>query len=382
MTTDIRVANEFLESLILHPKTAGEVRGGETLFYPWNENMPYSSDIYAAEIEKEPGRDFVILNFGDIQCHDGEAFSEVGEFAEETMDKLIRKTNPDLITLTGDNAFDSFAYLRLINFLDSYGIPWAAVMGNADHTGLVSEFWGAYRMAEAKHCLFDYGPKLRDDGDMGYGNYMVNITENGRVVHTLFFVDTHHEDEMQAGSYDHLYNSQIAWYKWAVNGIAAECGRIVPSTVFMHIPVPEYRDAWEAALDLNTGKPAAPYADELFCCVNETMGYPRFNNGFFDVCHALGSTKTMLCGHDHVNCFALPHRGIVLAYTMKTGYGCYWTKELNGGTTVTVTEDGAARVAHHYIDPKASQVKKFLLDYYGINRYGEGVRPHFTKETE
>ena len=67
MTADIRVINEFLESLIEHPKTPDEVRHGDTLFYDWNEALPYSSDLYAAEIEKDPDRDFVILNFADIQ---------------------------------------------------------------------------------------------------------------------------------------------------------------------------------------------------------------------------------------------------------------------------------------------------------------------------
>lgn len=140
MTADIRVVNEFLDSLILHPAAPDEVRGGENLFYDWNENLPYSSKTYATTIEKSPDKDFVVLNFSDVQCHDGEAFSEVGEFAEETMDKLIQKVKPDLITFSGDNAFDPFAYLRLIRFIDAYGIPRAAVMGNADHTGLVSEF--------------------------------------------------------------------------------------------------------------------------------------------------------------------------------------------------------------------------------------------------
>ena len=120
MITDFRVANEFLESLILHPKSPEEVRFGDTLFYDWNDTLPYSSEVYAAEIEKDPQRDFVILNFADIQCHDGEAFSEVGEFAEETMDKLIRKTKPNLITLSGDNAFDAFAYENKYKYVCRY----------------------------------------------------------------------------------------------------------------------------------------------------------------------------------------------------------------------------------------------------------------------
>ncbi|MBE6999734.1 MAG: hypothetical protein E7428_06070 [Ruminococcaceae bacterium] len=367
MTADIRVVNEFLDSLILHPKTPDEVRGGESLYYDWSPSLPFSSELYATEIEKTPGRDFVILNLADIQCHDGEAFSQVGEFYEETIEKLINKTSPDLITLTGDNAFDPFAYLKLIRFLDSFGIPWAPVMGNADHTGLVSEFWGAYQLAEAKNCLFDYGPK-----GMGDGNYIIHITENGKPIHTLFMMDSHHEEEMVPGSYDHFYENQIAWYRWAVEGIAREVRQVVPSTVFMHIPVPEYQNAWDA-IQAPDGGLIPPYNSHPFCKVHEKMGPPNFNNGFFALCKELDSTKNMVCGHDHVNCFSIDYQGITLTYGMKTGYGCYWERETNGGTTLTIDSDGLVKPEHHYVDPRESKVKAFLLEYYGINRYSEGV---------
>ncbi len=358
-TNEPRVVSEFLDTLILHPVSPNEVRGGETPFYNWSPELQYDSAVYAQTVAKKPGKDFVILNFADIQCHDGEAYSIVGEFAEETMTRLIEKTKPDLITLTGDNAFDSFAHLRLIRFLDSFGIPWAPVMGNADHTGVVSEFWIAWRMMEAKHCLFRLGPK-----DMGYGNYILNITENGQTVHTLFFMDTHHEEEMQAGSYDHLYDAQIAWYRWAVEGIAKEAGRTVPSSVFFHIPVPEYKDAWEAAHDSVTGALLPEYRDVQFCKKQEEFGFPKFNNGFLAMCRTLGSTKNIICGHEHTNCFALPYEGITLIYAMKTGYGCYWEHKTHGGTTLTVRKDGMTAVTQHYIDPAASQNAEFLDWYY------------------
>ena len=50
MTADIRVVNEFLDSLILHPKTPDEVRGGESLYYDWDSSLPFSSELYATEI--------------------------------------------------------------------------------------------------------------------------------------------------------------------------------------------------------------------------------------------------------------------------------------------------------------------------------------------
>ncbi len=358
MLSNERIKNEFLESLILHPKSPDELRKGESYFYEWNENLPFSSEIYVSKIEKNPDKDFVILNFTDIQCHDSEAYSEVGEFYEETIDKLIKETNPDLITLTGDNAFDPFAYLRLIRFIESYDIPWAPVMGNADHTGVVSEFWIAYQLSEAKNCLFECGPE-----GMGYGNYIINITENSKPVHTLFMMDTHHEDEMQDCSYDHFYKEQIKWYEWAVKGLEKENSSAVPSSVFMHIPVPEYLDAWNSIHDKKTNKLISPYNTEPFCKYQEEIGAPKFNYGFFELCKKLGSTKNMLCGHEHTNCFTINYEGINLTYTMKTGYGCYWEHKTHGGTTVTIKSNGDTVTKHHYIDPSESENPKFL-DWY------------------
>ncbi len=364
MELDFKVAADYLTTLVNHPKTPDEVQDKENIFYKWDSSHPYSSDVYAASLEKDPTMDFVILNFADIQCHDGEAFSEIGEFAEETMGKLIAQTKPDLITFTGDNAFDPFAYLRLIRFIDAYNIPWAAVMGNADHKGIVSEFWAAYQMAQAKNSLFDYGPE-----NMGYGNYIINIKENGKTIHTVFMMDTHYKDETQGERRDHLWDNQIEWYKWTVNGIAAQAGYVVPSTAIMHIPVPEYQDAWYSIYDKDTKTLAPEYKDLPFNKVHEAFCTPKFNNGFFALCKELGSTKTIVCGHDHTNCFAIPYEGITLTYAMKTGCGCYWEQETNGGTTLAVSSDGQAKVSFHYIDPAKSKVKKFALDYYNINLY-------------
>ena len=121
-------------------------------------------------------------------------------------------------------------------------------MGNHDGQGCPSEFWCAYNFAQAKNCLFKFGPR-----GMGYGNYIVNITENGEIIHSLFLMDTHsdvEEDNINgaAGSgYDHLWKDQFDWYSWAVDGIEAAAGKQVESTVIFHIPLYEYKLAYGKA---------------------------------------------------------------------------------------------------------------------------------------
>lgn len=353
-------SKEYADLIVSHPADESEVRDGNC-FYRWDSSLPYIPETYEICIEKDPSRDFMILNLADIQCHDAEAFSEVGEFYEETISKLIEKVRPDLITLTGDNAFDSLAHLKLIEFLESFSVPWAPVMGNADHTGCISEFWLAYRLSRAKNCLFSFGPEGH-----GYGNYIINIRENGRAVQTLFMMDTHHEEEMMKGSYDHLSREQVEWYEWAVKGIASNEGKTVPSTAVMHIPVPEIQNAWDSVYDYEKQELTGRYKNEPFCKMHEKNGAPLFNNGFFEKAKNLGSTKNMLFGHDHINCFCIEYEGIDLTYAMKTGYGCYWEKETNGGTVLTVSSDGKVKTDYIYIDPSQSKVKKFMLEYYGV----------------
>ena len=307
---------------------------------------------YAIELEKDPSKDFVVLNLADVQLEDDILYAESGLESSKMVDDLISEIQPDLITLSGDNAWGTVAYIDLIERIDAYGIPWAPVMGNHDGQGCVSEFWAAYLLSEAENCLFEFGPK-----DMGYGNYIINITENGKIIHTLFMLDTHNnavytlEDGSTVSGYDHLWENQIEWYKWAVNGIAAVEGKTVESTVIMHIPVYEYRDAWKMYFGSEeTGTIDPEFAPEAHGVNGEGVYSAPVNNGFFGVCKELGSTKNMIVGHDHANNFQIYYDGIRLSYALKTGYGSYFTSELMGATTITIGSDGVATVEHNYVD--------------------------------
>ena len=336
---------------ILQPVGALVLNFGEDNFFSeWSATDEFTAD-YCIELEKDPDEDFVILNLADVQLKDDLVYEEAGIKTEEMIDELVRQTDPDLITLTGDNAWGTIAYIKLIHQIDSYGIPWAPIMGNHDGQCCINEFWAAYLLYDAENCLFEFGPK-----DMGYGNYIINITENGRIIHTLFMLDTHNsaeytlEDGSTVGGYDHLWNNQIEWYKWAVNGIAEITGSTVESSVFMHIPVCEYREAWVSTFGSDEiGSLPEDLAPEATGGCGESPCCPPANNGFFDVCKELGSTKNMFAGHDHANDFQIYYEGIRLNYTLKTGYGAYYTEGLTGGTVIEIGSDGSAYAEHIYL---------------------------------
>ena len=137
----VKLVLAFFLSLfqILSPVAALVVNLGENRFFSeWSVTDEFTAD-YCAEIEKNPDEDFVILNLADVQLKDDLVYETPGEKTAEMIDRLIRETNPDLITLTGDNAWGTIAYIKLIHQLDSYGIPWAPVMGNHDGQCLIND---------------------------------------------------------------------------------------------------------------------------------------------------------------------------------------------------------------------------------------------------
>ncbi len=355
----VKLVFSFLLAIfqVLTPVWALVMNGGEGKFFSdWSASDEFTTESYA-EIKKNPEKDFVILNLADVQLKDDILYDKRGEETAKLIDELVTEIKPDLITLTGDNAWGTMAYLELIKQVDSYDIPWAPVMGNHDGQCLINEFWAAYLLSEAENCLFEFGPK-----DMGYGNYIINITENDKIIHTLVMVDTHNnadhilEDGSVISGYDHLWKNQIEWYKWAINGTKTIAGKTVESTVIMHIPVYEYRTAWKTAYgseELGTLDPElAPEAQGIN---GEGIYSAPVNNGFFDVCKELGSTKNMLVGHDHSNNFQIYYDGIRLNYAVKTGYGSYWDAELIGGTTITINSDGNAFAEHKLVESAIEQ---------------------------
>ena len=361
MKTTLKIISKILSAILIctinFPLAPWMVGGEEKYFSDWDQNIEYDPQTDAINLEKDPNKDFVILNLTDIQLNDNEFNASEGDIAYYTMDYLVEKNQPDLITLTGDNAWGKEAYVSLIKKLESYNIPYAPIMGNHDgqltyktyngsYKNIIDEFWCAYKLAKGKNSLFKFGPK-----DMGYGNYIINITENGNIIHTLYMLDTHSDSDKIADSYDHLWDNQIEYYKWAVEGTNKFAEKNVESTVLFHIPVPEYENAAKTAFDFEKQQYLNGHEHDEFCYINEPICAPKFQNGFFNVCKDLDSTKTIIVGHDHVNCFNINYEGINLVYAMKTGPGCYSDLSLmNGGTLIKISSDGKAKVSFDRVD--------------------------------
>ena len=312
-------------------------------------------------LQKQKDKKFTILHLTDTHLYHDEWIGEKGEHLKNTVDYLIERAKPDLITISGDLAWAGqyTSYEDFANWMDSYGIPWAPVFGNHDDQEGYEAVAKAAAILEAKDtCLLERG-----DPALGYGNYVVAIEEEGKLIHGIILMDSHdrtpwtdaqgvlHNDE-----WAELYPEQFPWYRQQVEDLKARGAR--ETTLIMHIPIYAYRDAIKAAMKADVVPQAIPlYNGRQGDCWNEgyedsfgvyregICSYPE-DNGFFEEILAGGTTKTVISGHDHVNTFSVPYQGVRLTYALKTGFGSYHDKRINGGTILTIDSDGKLELEH------------------------------------
>lgn len=319
-------------------------------------------------LKKEPGKDFMILNLTDTQLSDeewGEGHINRKIFVH-TVNELVNKVRPDLITVSGDLAWagHKVAYKALGDFLDSFGIPWAPVWGNHDNQDgpefidYVVEEYKKY-----KYFLYEKG-----DAVLGNGNYVIGIEENGKIVEGIIMMDSHDSapyteaDGSISYSWAKLIPEQIEWYRDQVQDLSAKgCNDTV---MILHIPIYAYRQALNAALRDDVSIESMQKAPEMYLngecwkeeykdtvgVIFEEVGCYKADDGVLEVLKELKSTKHIIAGHDHVNNYMIDYQDIRLITGLKTGPGCYWNPRLNGGTVVRVTSDGVADVYHEYVD--------------------------------
>ena len=81
--------------------------------------------------------------------------------------------------------------------------------------------------------------------------------------------------------------------------------------------------------------------------VLKDVSYP-LEEGALDACLEAG-VKAIIVGHDHNNNWIIRHKGIRFVFSLKTGPGCYWQPELNGGTVIKITSQGIEDIYHEYV---------------------------------
>ncbi|MBE6773947.1 MAG: hypothetical protein E7544_06960 [Ruminococcaceae bacterium] len=287
---------------------------------------------------------------------------------------LLEKEKPDLVVLTGDNIAPGSGQLiswlikkNIDNFMkifENKKVPVAIVYGNhdADRNCLTKEEqWEIY---EKYDCFIG----VRDSEELtGYGTYYlpVNASDSDKHKFTLWFFDSQERNtENDLGGYGCVAKDQINWYVRTEKAItAANGGNKIPSFAFQHIIIPEIYDVLYKVGEVNseTGEiteleaPGAylkeqtitedgivygfpeEYADED-TFLSETCCPPKYSNGQADALVDNGNVLGIAVGHDHVNCFVIPYKGLDIVQTPTSSFGSYG--DINrGARVITLNEN-------------------------------------------
>ena len=262
--------------------------------------------------------DFKILLFTDMHL-DGK--NKTSNVTVSHLIENISREKPDLVLLGGDNVTSAFNRKRanqLAQIFEKLGVYWAGGLGNheGDNKYSVTREEMIDIFSSYDHCLIRKGA----EDIWGVGNYALNILNaDGSLRHTYYFLDTGDEmsSELKAqygfgeddSPTDGAKESQVAWYTQKNDALRTKCGSF-QSTLVVHIPLPQYKTAAENVTFL--------YGDKL-----ENICASAFDAGLFDALQSGGTTKTVFCGHDHLNTFGIDCDGILLSYIQPSGYGSY-----------------------------------------------------------
>ena len=312
--------------------------------------------------------DLKVVQLTDVHLGGGFMSTSKDKGALYAVERMLRAEKPDLVIVTGDVAypvpfqagtFNNMTGAELFaRLMDKLGIYWTIGFGNHDTEAYsfysreeISDF---YRESGFKYCLLEKGP---DDVD-GCGNQVIKVKNSkGAITQALFVFDSHsYTDGDWTGimwKYDNIHENQVKWYSDRIDAMneynASVKGGEVKSLAFFHIPLVEYKTAWdELAANGFKDTEDVKYIEGM---VGETGKYIYCGIGeddLFETFLEKGSTKGVFCGHDHFNNFTINYKGIDLVYGNSIDYLAYVGINKKGSqrgcTCITVSPDGEHKI--------------------------------------
>ena len=236
---------------------------------------------------------------------------------------LLDASDPDLVILTGDQLKGYSPWFRilgeasvrktintLVSPMENLGIPYAVTFGNHDiQCGLSNEDQAAlYRQYPHGICP--------DDAPCA-GTFLLPVqSSDGREKLRLYLLDSGNLTDH--GSYAPPSDTVLDWLRSTLFDQQGKAS-VIPSMVFQHIPLPEYRKCRDVV-------------------IHEPICSPDQDTGEFELLRLNGNVMAVFCGHDHKNDFLGKIDGIGLGYTPSSGFACYGPGVNRGGRVITLHE--------------------------------------------
>lgn len=329
---------------------------------------------------------FKIMLLGDLHdCYDMKN-NNAAEKMDDTLaliGKAVKELKPDLVIYMGDNARASTEYeMRAVISRITYPVsvsdtPFDLVFGNHDRECEVDLPTQLKLYREHENCYAFNA----DDGLSGYGNHnlVIKSGDGEKDIFNLWFIDSHSlYSDRSKSYYDAVHEDQIEWYKKTAKELADKNGgKVLPSLLFQHIPVPEEYELLREAKPyekLDSVQGHKTYSDKYYMLKPEVEGYlgegpavPDFNSGEFAAWKETGDVLGAFFGHDHMNDFAGYVDGILLAQCKTAGFRVYTDGCRSGVRLITLEENNPENVQTRMYHFKDFGLKSKSLDPYMRN---------------
>lgn len=319
---------------------------------------------------------FRILHITDI--HDVEPEMDDDENREipdskdketiNVIERLVEKTNPDLVVFGGDNIsgyWEEFTYSfvestikKITAPIRERNIPLGVVFGNHDgEEGFHTEFQMMLYM-EYPNCRSN----LNDADVYGCGNCCITIksSDGAKDAFAIWLIDSNDYQRNSKGglSYDCVHADQIEWYETRAAQLkAANGGKPLPSILFQHMPVQQMCDGLKEVSkgeDYTFERDGKYYKfghEILEGRLREHPCPPNLENSHREQFESWKKTGGMLAaffGHDHVNDFHINIDGIDLYQTLGAGYFSYGKER--GGRLIILDENNPKDIVTESIE--------------------------------
>lgn len=273
--------------------------------------------------------EFKIVQFTDTHYKWGNKNSDS---AVECIKSVIDIENPDLVIITGDLVYSDSVKASLpalLSYISDSQTPFAVVFGNHDNDFdcTLSEI---YDIIQA--MPYNVQP-LRFEKESPDYELPILSSDGMYTASVLYCIDSHDTNKIKCSEkhgkeskYDWIKHDQISWYRSTSNAYrAANDSMPIPSLMFFHIPLHEFKDATKSKKIKGKNR--------------EDVCHPAFNSGMFVTIKEQGDVMGVFCGHDHDNDFAVMYHDVMLAYGRYTGGNTVYNSLGTNGARVIVLKE-------------------------------------------
>lgn len=264
-------------------------------------------DQYSEQLQFNKNKTFKIVQFTDMHIN-ADGVKSIAPL--HMLKEVIISEHPDLVVFTGDIITEKpiiKGWDKLLGIMENFNIPYAVVLGNHDDEQDKKRDSIASYVSKFPHSLM-----ISKTGNVfGNGNYYLRIrgSEDTITKSILWFFDSNaYSRDTSIKGYGWIDHTQISWYKQESAFLSVENHNApYPSLAFFHIPLPEYRTAFNDNSLQRTGER------------KENECSPEYNSGMYAAMVERGDIFGVFCGHDHDNNYVVNYGGIALCYGRFSG---------------------------------------------------------------